>query len=118
MNYVGSKRTLEYWENRLRDVYRAYCMLLHRGRSAQEYYEYRIKPYKLKRQYGHALNRDYTGYKIPRRRDTWLKNRVIQLTKAASYKKEAARLKKTKISFYIAKIESLGGTVDTTRYWI
>jgi hypothetical protein len=70
-----------------------------------------LDQFKLKKQWGHALNRDYTGIKIGKRRRRWLRNRLILITKIAKLRSAKTRLETTKLPFYETKILALGGKV-------
>lgn len=71
---------------------------------------------KLKSQYGHALNRDYTGHKIHKRRNQWLKQRMYHFTSLGKARRELKKLRTTKIPFYAKKIRELGG--QASDHWL
>lgn len=107
-------RDLKFWQDKYAEVARKHWDLMITVRSFESSYNSWIRPFKLKKQYGHALNRDYTGFKVERRRKKWLKRRLINLTKAGAARREAKRLQETKLDFYKKKIEELGGKVPST----
>lgn len=85
-------------------------MISYRGRGKS------FEGMKLRKMYGHALNRDYDGVKIFHRRKKWLKNRLVLITLAAKHRREMMRLAKTKLSFFEKRILDLGGQVSD-RVW-
>ena len=103
-------RDLKFWTDRFVKVAREVWGLSCRVREFE--YSARLDPRrKLKKMYGHALNRDYSGFKIHRRRKRWLFERVVILTKAGTARREMKRLETTKLAFYAKKITELGGVV-------
>lgn len=78
--------------------------------------KYNFEGMRLRKMYGHALNKEYWGFKIHHRRKKWLKNRLVLLTMAAKHRKEMIRLAKTKLSFFEKRILTLGGQVSD-RAW-
>ncbi len=77
-----------------------------------------FKGLKLKKLYGHGLNEQYTGWKIHRRRNKWLKNRLAYTTLVAKHKQECKRLARTKLSFYLKKLENFGWTPTERPEWM
>jgi hypothetical protein len=109
------QRTLEFWLERLKKAQEKIYTLSVSLHYASNEYKY-WKPYKLKKQYGHALNRDYTGYKIHKRRAKWIKRYLSNLTRAAKCRQEISRIRDKKISFYKAKIAAAGYILKESNY--
>ena len=101
-------RDIDFWNEKLLSVTKK----LHRLNVQANAYSYAVERYKnlrMKKVYGHGLNRDYTGYKIQARRALFLKRRLIDITKYRKAIREIKRLNKTKVNFYATKIRELGG---------
>lgn len=104
------KRTIEFWQRKLDRACEQ--VRLHSIRANYLSSDYNcttsfILP--MKKLYGHALNRDYTGYKIFARRKTLLKKRLVYRTRIAILNQKVKQLTRTKIPFYVERINSLGG---------
>ncbi len=101
-------RGLEFWQEKLKKTNNLIWKLELEVRHSESVVD-SYKNDRLKKLGGHALNRDYDGYKIHHRRKKWLNNRISWLTKYHGNLREVNRLKTTKVCFYAAKIRELGG---------
>lgn len=104
-------RDLQFWYDR----YKAVCAEIRTNGARAHMLETMVgglqwmSKYKLKKMWGHALNRDYTGYKIQHRRKKWLFRRAVLTTRIAKLKATNKRLEVTKLRFYEERIRALGG---------
>jgi len=104
-------RNLQFWTAKFKTVAQEVWDLSCRVRMYEDDYKFWVGGRKLKKMYGHAMNRGYGGIKVHRRRNRWFARRLVCLTKIGTARREAKRLETTKLSFYAKKITELGGVV-------
>ena len=103
-------KNLQFWEDKYTKSFQKF--MHHRGMYI--FFKMNIdheKNQRLKKIYGHGMNKEYTGYKIHKRREMWLKRRLSYLTNMAKHRKEMLRVVTTKLSFFEKKIYHLGGNI-------
>lgn len=114
--HLFKMKHIKFWQDKFQEVYRDFMghrsyYLTYKSRARYD------RGIKLRKMWGHSLNRDYDGYKIYHRRKKWLKNRLMLITLAAQHRREMIRLARTKLSFFETRIKTLGGKVDTWQDW-